>query len=153
MGEIGCQYCTYQKCCSLYERMSNGCAVDQSELDKECAILKHRKEVNGITIKRARTLSNIAHVLGGGVISNSEPKREYDYLIKLQNGINLDIKEDKQNNEWSLEKVYDASTADVYFAMGNPSYSQEEIDENRHLSIDELYNIIESFSKIKKGSK
>jgi hypothetical protein len=133
--------------------MSNGCAVDQSELDKECAILKHRKEVDGITIKRARTLSNIAHVLGGGVIANYEARCNYDYTIELRNGINLDIKEDKQNNEWSLEKVYDASTADVYFAMGNPSYSQEEIDENRHLSIDELYNIIESFSKIKKGSK
>ena len=153
MGEIGCQYCTYQECCHLYERMSNGCAVDQSELDKECAILKHRKEVNGITIKRARTLSNIVHILGGGVIANCEPRCNYDYTIKLQNGISLDIKEDKQKNEWSLEKVYDASTADIYFVMGNPSYSQEEIDENRHLSIDELYNIIESFSKIKKGSK
>ena len=153
MGEIGCQYCTYQKCCNLYERMSNGCFVDQSELDEKCEILKRRKEVNGITIKRARTLSNIAHVLGGGVIANYESRCNYDYTIELRNGINLDIKEDKQNNEWSLEKVYDAVNTDVYFTMGNPSYSQEEIDENRHLSIDELYNIIESFSKIKKGSK
>lgn len=151
MEGIGCQYCTYQKCCSLYERITNGCYVSQDEVAEKCEIIRRKKEVNGITIKRARVLANIAHELGAGVISNCEPRCGYDYQIKLQNGININIKEDKQNNEWSLEKVYNSVSTDVYFTMGDTSYSQEEIDENRHLSIDELYNIIESFSKITKG--
>ena len=100
-----------------------------------------------IAWRKANMIRNLVHEYGADVSTNTIQRCEYEYSVRFQNGIEINIVENV-NHSWDICSIYDKTRGDSYYSSSSTSHDDLEKKENSNLSVGKLYEILVEYSKL-----